>query len=113
MNNANTTKNGLTNALAFLILTTPGYIVDLSSGTFAQWIDDHVLLITKSGKYWFDFDCNEQNTNAVFEFCTSLLPTSGYVAVRQCSAGNSTAPVFENFHGIIELNANTYLMMWW
>jgi hypothetical protein len=35
MNNANTTKNGLTNVLAFLILTTPGYIVDLSSGTFA------------------------------------------------------------------------------
>lgn len=83
MNNANTTKNGLTNVLAFCILTQTGYIVDLSTGTFATRIDDHVLLITKAGKYRFDFDCNEQNTNAVFEFCTSTTPggTSGYTAV--------------------------------
>jgi hypothetical protein len=51
MNNVNTTKNGLTNVLAFLILTQAGYIVDLSTGTFANRIDDHVLLITKAGKY--------------------------------------------------------------
>jgi len=58
MNNANTTKNGLTGVLAYLIQSVAGYIQDYSASTFFTWIDDHVGLFTKAGTYWFDFDAN-------------------------------------------------------
>lgn len=58
MNNANTTKNGLTGVLAYLITSQAGYIQDFSNGTFFTRIDDHVGFFSKAGRYRFDCDFN-------------------------------------------------------
>ena len=58
MNNANTTKNGLSGVLAYLIQSVNGYVQDFSNSTFFTRIDDHVGFFTKGGKYWFDWDAN-------------------------------------------------------
>jgi hypothetical protein len=51
MNNANTTKNGLTNVLAYLIQGVSGYVQDFSTGSFFTRIDDHVGFFSKAGTY--------------------------------------------------------------
>jgi hypothetical protein len=58
MNNANTTKNGLTGVLAYLITSVGGYVQDFSNCTFFTRIDDHVGFISTAGKYRFDWSAN-------------------------------------------------------
>ena len=111
MNNANTTKNGLTGVLAYLITSVSGYVQDYSNSTFFTRIDDHTGFISIGGKYRFDWSANIQDTNCVFYFQTSSSQTSGYTPIIQPTTANGASPVFSEFHGIVQIPANTYLML--
>lgn len=66
----------------------------------------------RSGKYWFSFSGNvNSDTNVSPTWWSSNSETSGYTTLFVASNENSVAPATWSVHQIVDLNANTYIMV--